>query len=207
MSFSTLLVYVRSFFPHLPWWHWILLLLVALAVMTVGLIGKRNSVYGAAILGVAVAMGMALLDALVLIRIGGQHKLHPDIDLAAEWQRLITGGEEVHILMLFNAVVFAPFGMALAEAFAAASSAKHQRSIALNQTNSGHPSKPTRAVRWKHIGYIAIIALLLSLTIETLQLKLHVGMFEVTDLILNTAGAVLGGVVVLVIWIAFNRNT
>lgn len=130
---------------------------------------------------------------------GGQHKLHPDIDLAAEWQRLITGGEEVHILMLFNAMVFVPFGMALAESFAAASSAKHQRSIAHNPTDSGRPAKPTRTVRWQHIGYIAIIALLLSLTIETLQLKLHVGMFEVTDLVLNTAGAVLGGAIVMLL--------
>ena len=33
----------------------------------------------------------------------------------------------------------------------------------------------------------------LSLTIECLQLLLHVGFFELTDLVMNTVGAVVGG--------------
>ena len=171
MSFSTFQIYLRAFFPHVPLWHWIDLVILAIAVMTITLIRKRNSVYGAVVLGLAVASGLALLDALVFIRIGGQHKLHPGIDLGAEWQRLTSDNEEILILMLFNAAVFIPFGMAVEEAFAA----KNVFS------------------RWKCLGFVALIAFALSLCIESLQLVLHIGMFEVTDLVLNTVGAVLGG--------------
>lgn len=39
----------------------------------------------------------------------------------------------------------------------------------------------------------------LSLTIECLQLLLHVGFFELTDLVMNTVGAFVGALVAVIL--------
>ena len=169
MSSSTFQIYLRAFFPRVPMWHWVVMGVVALA-LTVGLIGrKRFSVYGSIALGVAVFMGLYLLDALALVRIGGRWVEHPGIDLGAELRRITSGNEENLMLMLSNAVVFAPFGLALG-AF-------------LRSTGMG---------LWRCLGRVTLLAFGLSLCIECIQWALHVGIFEVTDLVLNGLGVVIG---------------
>ena len=136
--------------------------------LTVGLIGrKRLSVYGAIALGVAVFMGLYLLDALALVRIGGRWVEHPGIDLGAELRRITSGNEENLMLMLFNTAVFAPFGLAL-----------------------GAFLKSTGMGLWRCLGRVTLVAFGLSLCIECIQWAFHVGIFEVTDLVLNTVGAI-----------------
>ena len=177
MSFSTFQIYLRAFFPRVPLWHWVVMGVVALA-LTVGLIGrKRFSVYGSIALGVAVFMGLYLLDALALVRIGGRWVEHPGIDLGAELRRITSGNEENLMLMLFNTAVFAPFGLALG-AF-------------LRSTGMG---------LWRCLGRVTLVAFGLSLCIECIQWALHVGIFEVTDLVLNTVGAGMGGMIALAIY-------
>ena len=172
MPISTFQNYLRAFFPHLPAWHWVVLGILTLTVSAIALI-KRKRVYGAIALGLAVGMGLALPDALVFIRIGGLYNLRTGFNLAAEWHRLLSANEEILMLMFFNLAVFVPFGALIEEALAAA-------------RITGF---------WKRLAIVALIAFTLSLCIESLQLILKVGMFEVTDLVLNTAGAVLGGLV------------
>ena len=44
----------------------------------------------------------------------------------------------------------------------------------------------------RQIGLVALAAFGLSLCIESLQLILRLGVFEITDLVLNTVGGVIG---------------
>ena len=48
---------------------------------------------------------------------------------------------------------------------------------------------------WRRVGLVTLAAFGLSLCIECLQLVLHVGFFEVTDLVMNTVGGGVGGLV------------
>jgi hypothetical protein len=184
MPFSTFQIYLRAFFPHLPLWHWGVLGILMLAVTALILVKKRYSLYGALTIGVAVALALALIDAFVFIRIGGQNSLDTGIDLAAEWRRLTSGDEEIFFLLLFNLAVFVPFGIILEEALA--ETGKHGA--------------------WRRLARVALIAFILSLCIEYLQFALVVGMFEVTDLVLNTTGAVLGGMAAAGIRSLFTKN-
>ncbi len=184
MSFSTFQIYLRAFFPRVPLWHWVVMGVVALA-LTVGLIGrKRFSVYGSIALGVAFFMGLYLLDALALVRIDSRWVEHPGIDLGAELRRIISGNEENLMLMLFNTAVFAPFGLALG--------------VFLKSTGMGF---------WRCLGRVTMVAFGLSLCIECIQWALHVGIFEVTDLVLNAVGAGIGmGIALGMLRLFINRE-
>ena len=197
MSLPSLQDFIRDSAPQLPAWHWAVLGGLAVAVIFFARGWGRRSVYGAAALAAAVVLGLCLLDALALVRIGGQHKLHQTIDIVEEWRRLTSGDEVLNALTLFNLLVFVPFGAALEEALATANPSGGKRRLATADT-------PRRRGR---IGYVALAAFLLSLCIETLQLCLHIGMFEVTDLLLNTAGAVLGAALSLALRrLVFGKN-
>ena len=171
MSFSTFLIYLRAFFPHLPLWHWVVIGVVALTVCLIG--RKRFIVHGSIALGTAFFMGLYILDALALVRIGSRWVEHPGFDLGAEFQRITSGNEENLMLMLFNMAVFVPFGLALGVFF-----------------------RSTGMGLWRCLGRVTLVAFGLSFCIECIQWVLHVGIFEVTDLVLNTAGAGVGGGVV-----------
>ena len=93
------------------------------------------------------------------------------IDLSAEYNLLIHGGENRRVEMLANVAVFVPFGFFLAEFLASTK----------------------RFSAWRRIGLATLAGFGLSLCIECLQLVLRVGWFEVTDLVMNTVGAGVGG--------------
>ena len=155
--------------------------------MAVGVIWrKRLSAFGAIALGVTVFLGLYLLDALALVRFGSHPVEHPGVDLGAEMRRIASGNEESLMLMLFNVAAFVPFGFFLAEFLAS-----------IKRFSTG---------RW--IGFVALAGLGLSLCIECIQLVLRVGIFEVTDLVLNTLGAFVGGSLTLLgkRFLRFARN-
>ena len=131
---------------------------------------KKCPAYGAVALGLAVFIGLYLLDALALNRIGMEGARKTGFDLEAEWHRLLHGGEENQMLMLFNVAAFIPFGFFLA-AFLAST----------NRFSAG-----------RKVGLVTLAGFGLSLCIECIQLVFRVGVFELTDLALNTAGAVIG---------------
>lgn len=169
MSFPTIQAYIRAFFPTLPVSHWIGIGVLALALTVFLSLRRKYPLYGALALGLTILLGLFLLDGLVLIRRGGSLP-GEGIDLAAEYRRLVSGNEEITFLILFNIAVFVPFGFTLAEFLA---SAEH-------------------ITGWRCLKYATLTALGLSLGIECLQLILRAGMFELTDLVLNSAGAALG---------------
>ena len=77
--------------------------------------------------------------------------------------------------MLFNVTAFVPFGFFLSEFFS------EMRGLTVG----------------KRFDYVVLGAFGLSLVIECLQLVLRVGIFEVTDLVLNTLGAAVGAAVAM----------
>ena len=170
MSFSTFQVYLKVFFPRIPSGHWILIGVVSLVLAVFVLTRKKSTIYESTALGLAVFIGLYLLDALALSRLGSERLWTPGIDLGSEWQRIVHGNEEHRILQLFNVAVFVPFGFFLSEFLAAS-----------KRFSSG------QRLRW-----VTLIAFGLSLSIEILQLIFRVGQFELTDLILNTFGAFVG---------------
>lgn len=183
MSFATLQAYVRAFFPELPAAHWIGICVLALAQTVFLSLRRKYPLYCAVAFGLTVLLGLFLLDGLVLIRWGGSGEGR-GIDLSAEYRRLVSGNEEILFLILFNIAVFVPFGFTLAEFLASAK----------------------RLTSWRCLKYTALTALGLSLCIECLQLLLRAGMFELTDLVLNTAGAALGAALPLACRALFRRS-
>ena len=185
MSFPTIQAYIRAFFPEIPAPHWIGMGVLALVLTVFLSLRRKYPLYGAVAFGLTVLLGLFLLDGLVLIRRGGSLSGEGrGIDLAAEYRRLVSGNEEILFLILFNIAVFVPFGFTLAEFL---SSAK-------------------RLAGWRCLKYTALTALGLSLCIECLQLLLRAGMFELTDLVLNTAGAALGAALPLACRALFRRS-
>ncbi len=169
MSFSLFQIYLRALLPDMPLWHWFVMGGISV-ILVLGLIWRqRLSAYRATVLGMAVFVGLYLLNALVLFRIGSHCVEHPGLKLGVEIQRFFGGNEEGLMLMLFNLLAFIPFGFFFSEY------------LVTSKFSMGHC-----------LGYVALTSFGLSLCIESLQLLLRVGIFELTDLVLNTGGAVFG---------------
>ena len=163
--------YLRTFFPQLPVAHWIGICVLSVAIAAFLARRRRYPVYGAVALGLTLLLGLFLLDALALVRcVDAPLVDRSGLDLSAEYRRLVSWEEDTRYLVLFNVAVFAPFGFVLAEFLASAK----------------------RLKGWRCLAYVALTAFGLSLCIEILQLLFRVGIFELTDLVLNTAGATLG---------------
>ena len=170
MSPLTVLSYARGILSHVPWAHWLVMGVVSLALTVILLIRKKCSVYGAIALGLTVFMGLFLLDAAVGIRYWGIMKHAAGHDLTLDFTRMFRKSGQGPVETLSNIAVFVPFGFFLGEWLASS-----------NRTGS-----------WRRVGLVTLAAFGLSLCIECLQLVLRVGFFEVTDLVMNTVGGVLG---------------
>ena len=118
-------------------------------------------------------MGLFLLDTAVGIRHLGIMKHAAGHDLTLDFSRIFQKSGQGSAESLCNVAVFAPFGLFLGEWLASS-----------NRTGS-----------WHRVGLVILAAFGLSLCIECLQLVLHVGFFEVTDLVMNTVGGGVGGLV------------
>ncbi len=171
LFFSALTALIASL-PPIPSTHWMVMGAFSMVLTGLSLARKQTSVSGSIALGFTVFFGLFLIDALVLIRYWDIVSFwHGDrIDLKAEFDRLLNCGRERRIEMLNNILAFIPFGLFLCE-----------------YLSSSSQFRPLL-----QLGYVTLAAFLLSLFIECLQLFLHVGYFEVTDLVMNTLGAVIG---------------
>ncbi len=174
MSFSALQRYAHSIFAHVPWPHWVVMGMLSLALTVILLIRKKCSVYGAIALGLAVFMGLFLLDTAVGIRYLGIMSHSTGHNLTLDFSRMFRKSGRGPVETLSNIAVFVPFGFFLGEWLASS-----------NRTGP-----------WRRIGLVTLAAFGLSLCIECLQLVLKVGFFEVTDLVMNGVGGGVGGGVV-----------
>lgn len=165
---------------------------------------RRTSLYGAVALAIAVFAGLLFIETTVVIR----------------WCGIVTNGWGVHLNLdfkrilhlhsqgyesLFNIVAFVPFGFFLAEYLFVTG---HRPKVA----DSGGSATSTAigsagcSTRWSIFLLSILITFCLSLCIECLQLALHVGFFELTDLIMNTLGGLLGACLSLLLRAVFSPS-
>lgn len=168
MTFTDLFKYAHGILSRVSWAHWLVMGVVSLALAVILLIRKKCSVYGTIALGLAVFMGLFLLDTAVLSRFLGA--LPHGYGYTLAFHRLSHITKYGLVELIANIAVFVPFGFFLGEWLSSS-----------NRTGS-----------WRRVGLVTLAAFGLSLCIECLQLVLHVGFFEVTDLVMNMVGGVLG---------------
>ncbi len=169
MVISALLTYILGILSHIPWVHWVAMGVLAIEISGI-LIRRKSSTYRAIMFGLTVFVGLFLLDAAVGIRYMGNMPHGAGINLQAEYDRLIHLSKLRRIEIISNIAVFVPFGFFLSEFL----------------------SSTKRFSAWRRLGYATLASFGLSLCIECLQLILRVGFFELTDLVMNTAGGFFG---------------
>ena len=170
MPFSNIQIYYRRVLSIVSWDHLVAITILSIVIAVLFIVRKKCSIYGAIVWGFTWFVGLSLVDLAVLIRFINGVTHITRIDLTAEYERLLYGGEIRWAEMLANVAVFIPFGFFLSEFLA-----------------------ETKRFQCYRIGLVALLGLGLSLCIESLQLFFRVGWFEITDLALNTVGAVIGG--------------
>lgn len=172
MGLESFTVYLHNTLLVLPRWHWAAMFIIAIGIAFVFVLQKEITTYRGVILGLVVFYGLFILDALVVSRLGRPASFEPALNLAAEYNRLVNGDKLFWLFLFFNILAFVPFGFLLFEVL----------------------PEWGRKRRW---GIVVFTALGLSLIVESLQWILHVGFFEVTDIVLNTFGAAIGAAVAL----------
>lgn len=175
MSYSSFLSYLQALSPRIPSGHWWVIGSISLAITIISLTLRGVSKYGSIVSGLAVLFGLFLLDALALKRLGVDTIQSAGFNLGAEYQRIIHGSVEERLMLLFNFLVFVPMGVLLTESV-----------LTMKRFN------PNRCIH-----FVLLISFGLSVCIELLQLVFHAGVFELTDLIMNTLGACAGASVML----------
>lgn len=222
MTLESILRSIREILAYIPWPHWVGIGVLTLAVVLFALrrgaarrssgprrtsgptswprsnstslsresqaASSRTSLYGAVALAIAVFAGLLFIETTVVIR----------------WCGIVTNGWGVHLNLdfkrilflhsqgyesLFNIVAFVPFGFFLAEYLSA------------KRRDGTH-----QAVGWRSFAIATLTTLALSLIIECLQLALHVGFFELTDLMMNTLGGLLGASLSLLLRAVFSPS-
>ena len=161
---------------------------VALGLVAVLLIRKRRSVYGAVVVGLTVIVGLFLLDTAVFVRYMGYFPHGTGYKFSLSLGRLFPSNKIALTEVIANMAVFVPFGIFLSEVLSTA------------------PSKASHSHFWRQIGVVTLAGFILSLIIEVFQLLLAVGVFEIQDLVLNTAGTFIGAALTLLVRRALRRK-
>ncbi len=235
MTLESILRSIREILSYIPWPHWVAIGVLTLAVALLALrrgtecrscsshgrkpqaaspgqhvsevTPRRTSIYGAVALGIAVFAGLLFIETTVVIR----------------WCGIVTNGWGVHLNLdfkrilflhsqgyesLFNIVAFVPFGFFLAEYLYVTTHRPKTASIAGDGDDAATGDRPaSRPLNcWRRLALTTLATLALSLCIECLQLALHVGFFELTDLMMNTLGGLLGASLSLLLRAVFSPS-
>lgn len=180
MIYSEIRTYIYSILVKVPSLHWLVGGVLALAVSLFLLIVKKRSVYGSILLGITVFIGLLLLETAVVLRYCGIVHHATGYFNKLDLGRFLDSIARKEVISNFT--VFVPFGFFLSEYLDAAK----RRGV------------------WRRLFCSALVAFLLSLLIEFLQIFLHVGFFDVTDLVMNTVGGITGACLASLIRLAFN---
>ena len=150
--------------------HWTIIGVLSLALTVSLIIQKKRSIYGAIVLGLSILLGLLLIDTAFFDRFELERPRSNGLNIKMEFYRLLHGNEIQRLQILLNFLAFLPFGFLLSEYF---SSAK-------------------RFSTGCRIGYVFMAGFGLSLCIEFLQLVFRLGLFELTDLVMNSLGTIIG---------------
>ena len=115
MTGSALQEYARGILTLVPWEHWVMMVVVSLALTGFLLIRKKSSAYGAIALGLTVFTGLVLVDTAVLIRHLGLLQHSTGHNLGFELDRLLHGSKDARSEVISNLIVFVPFGFFLTD--------------------------------------------------------------------------------------------
>jgi glycopeptide antibiotics resistance protein len=170
-SFTVLGHSIKAILSNVPWGHWVVMAVMALALMVFLLVRKKRSAYAALAMGLTVFVGLFLLETAVLMRLCGNYPYKSGVSFG--FDRIIHSSVSGWAELLSNVVVFIPFGLFLSEFLASAK----------------------RFSAGRRLGLATLAGFGLSLCIECLQLLLRVGFFELTDLVMNTLGAFVGALI------------
>ena len=168
--FSTLKDYFLGMLLHIPGAHWVIIVVFSLALSSYLMIRKKCSLHGAICLGIAMFVGLLLIETAVVIRYLGVVGHNSGHDMTFDFSRFLRKSGEVPAEGISNIAAFIPFGLFLSEFLASAKRFSARR----------------------RLGLATLAGFGLSLCIECLQLLLRVGFFELTDLVMNTLGAFVG---------------
>ena len=168
MLFPTLQTYILGMLSKIPWTHWAVIGIISVAV--VFLIWKKTSGYAAVVLGISTFIGLFLLDTSVMIRYCGYYPHGSGYDFKVDLNRIFHGNGISRVEVFSNFAVYVPLGFFLSEYMAVIKRFRPR----------------------SQFGLATLAAFGLSLCIEILQWSLHVGFFELTDLVMNTFGGFVG---------------
>lgn len=169
MSLSAFLSYIQSFSSQIPLGHWCVITIVSLLVTL--LTWKKFHRYGAIVLGITVFLSLIVLDAAVLIRFCDKSHHVQKYTYKVKFDWLVSVSDDRRIEIVSNFIAFIPLGFFLSEF--------------LSEARQFNP--------WRWIGYVALSGFCFSLCVESLQIILRVGVFDLTDLLMNTLGTFVGG--------------
>ena len=173
MFFPTLQTYIRGMLSSIPWAHWTAIGILSLVVIL--LARKKTTGYGAVALGISAFIGLFLLDSAVLIRYFGFYPHCSGFDFKVDLNRIFHSSGLSRVEVFSNFAIYVPFGFFLSE----------------------HLAATKRFQPWSQLALVTLAAFGLSLCIESLQVILRVGFFELTDLVMNTVGGGVGALMSL----------
>lgn len=162
--------YIQYIITHVPWVHWAVIGIISLFMAGYLWAAKKVSLYGASALCATIFLGLLLIETAVIVRYCGVTTHATGLNFRLAINRLFKGNIYSRGEIISNIIVFVPFGLFL--------------SLFISET---------RMISAYHqIKLVAIVSLGLSLCIECFQLMLHIGFFELTDLVMNTVGGAVG---------------
>lgn len=212
MSLDAILRSIRDILAYIPWPHWVAIVLVTVAAVALveAILAwrrratRRTSPYGAVALAVAVFAGLLFIETTVVIRCCGIVTNGWGVHLNLDFGRLLHLNAQGYE-SLFNIIAFVPFGFFLAE-YLAVSGHRPQAAAAGASSDSATSDSAGYSSRWRIFLLSILITFCLSLCIECLQLALRVGFFELTDLVMNTLGGLLGACLSLLMRAVFSPS-
>ena len=184
MAVSDLQRFFHFVLSPIPWWHWLMISVLSIALALFLVMRKKSSLYGAIAGGLTLACSLVLLETAILARCLGYLPHGTGDGVVWGFGRFFQGSVYNWVELFSNFAVFIPFGFFLSESL----------------------SSSDRFGAGRCFGYAVLATFALSLCIECLQLLLHVGFFEVSDLVLNTVGGCFGACVSLLVRAAFGWN-
>ena len=142
------------------------------------MVWKKTSGCAAVALGISTFIGLFLLDTSVLIRYCGYYPHSSGYNFKVDLNRIFHVNGMSRVEIFANFAVYIPLGFFLSE----------------------HMAVIKRFRPRSQFGLATLAAFGLSLSIECLQLVLHVGFFELTDLVMNTLAAFVGALISAGLW-------
>lgn len=184
MPYSTFQEYLHLYIHHIDLLRMMVIAILSLAFFVFLLIRNKTAVYASIALALSFFFCLFLVDSMVLIRFSETTPYSTGFDFQAEFNRIFHSTKDERAQILFNVIAFVPLGFFLSEFYSTAWGLDVKQIIC----------------------FVLKVSLGLSVCIEALQLFFHLGLFELTDMVMNTFGALIGASVSISILALLSSN-